>query len=313
MGSSKASCPSSRAPGNPVNVSTLCAALKHRMWTKLHNGMSGAGRDPLKQETDLSIICSIGGKTIIQSGMVCVAGRVGLAAGWAKFSPPRNPQLTAAGLCWPGVCNAHCCPMCEAVATICVARPLWSVIYALWSHFPHSQHIECSRVLHTLSSALIVSLPLKRVGLTCAGQVGHMSANKARWGPADDILAMEHKIEEALPCWSKNRRQITGAGKRRAQKAGGRRAKTLDQVTGGVRLADIYWLEAACRVFATVSWKRVLAADANGGNSCLLKSHSAKPLSCQQWNLSVRTINESFSSLSQHHLPSPFPKALINH
>ena len=106
MGSSKASCPSSQAPGNPVNVSTLCAALKHRMWTKLHNGMSGAGRDPLKQETDLSIICSIGGKTIIQSGMVCVAGRVGLAAGWAKFSPPRNPQLTAAGLCWPGVCNA---------------------------------------------------------------------------------------------------------------------------------------------------------------------------------------------------------------
>ena len=110
MGSSKASCPSSRAPGNPVNVSTLCAALKHRMWTKLHNGMSGAGRDPLKQETDLSIICSIGGKTIIQSGMVCVAGRVGSAAGWAKFSPPRNPQLTAAGLCWPGVCNAVLLP-----------------------------------------------------------------------------------------------------------------------------------------------------------------------------------------------------------
>ena len=100
----------------------------------------------------------------------------------------------------------------------------------------------------------------------------------ARRGPADDTLAMEHKIEEALLPWSKNRRQITEAGKRRAQKAGGRRAKTFDQVTGGVRLAEIYWLEAACRVFATVSWKRVLAADANGGNSCLLKSHSAKPL-----------------------------------
>ena len=110
-----------------------------------------------------------------------------------------------------------------------------------------------------------------------------MSAlGKVRQGPADDTLAMAHKIEEALLPWSKNGRQITGAGKIRAQKAGGRRAKTFDQVTGGVRLADIYWLQAACQVFGTVSWKRVFAADANGGNSCLLKSHSAKPLSCQQ-------------------------------
>ena len=41
-----------------------------------------------------------------------------------------------------------------------------------------------------------------------------MSAlGKVRQGPADDTLAMEHKIEEALLPWSKNRRQITGAKK----------------------------------------------------------------------------------------------------
>ena len=56
-----------------------------------------------------------------------------------------------------------------------------------------------------------------------------MSAlGKVRQGPADDTLAMAHKIEEALPCWSKNGRQITGAGKegRKKQEDEGRKLLT---------------------------------------------------------------------------------------
>ena len=36
----------------------------------------------------------------------CTAVWVWGLAGWAEFSPPRKTQLTAAGLLWPGACNA---------------------------------------------------------------------------------------------------------------------------------------------------------------------------------------------------------------
>ena len=121
-------------------------------------------------------------------------------------------------------------------------------------------------VLHTQLSAPIVSLPLKRHWFPYDARD---TCQRARRGPADDTLAMEHKIEEALPCWSKNRRQITGARKRRAQKRG-RRAKTVDQVREVSRWQIFI---AVQHVECLPPLERVLPADANGGNSCLLKSH----------------------------------------
>ena len=84
----------------------------------------------------------------------------------------------------------------------------------LTSHTVNTWNAAFVADLHTQLFALIASLRLKRVGLTYAGRD---TCQRTRQGPADDTQAVAQKIEEALP-WSKNRRQITGSGKRRGAK-----------------------------------------------------------------------------------------------
>ena len=166
------------------------------------------------------------------------------------------------------------------------------MLCGLTSHNVNTWNAALGAVLHTHLSALIASLRLKRVGLTYAGRPGgtHVSGQ----GKAQQMTpGRGTKDWRSISPWSKNRRQITGSRKRRAQKPG----RPSDR---GKPLADIYCCPA-CRAFATVrksfasrcKWRQQLSPEKPLPSHCL---SAVKPIGQNNQPFSSYSTSTSFLS-----------------